>query len=91
MDITELDPGRGMIFVWDSPVTVSFWMKDTYIPLSIAFVSSDLVIIDIQDMEPQSPDQHSAPAPYQYAIEANQGYFEQHGIVTGDRIVMTGI
>lgn len=90
MNIRQLDPDQGMIFIWDRPVDGGFWMKNTYIPLSIAFVSSEMAIVDIQDMEPQSLDQHSPPEPYQYAIEANQGYFREHGIAVGDTIELAG-
>ena len=87
----SLDPNRGMIFIWDGPVSGGFWMKNTYLPLSIAFVDSDLRIIDIQNMEPETLDEHKPPSPYQYAIEVNQGYFEDNGISTGDKVVLDGV
>ncbi len=76
----------GMIFDFKDTVTVGFQMRETLIPLSIAFVSEDHIIMDIQDMEPLSPDVYLPASPYRYAIEVNQGYFEEHKIVVGDRI-----
>lgn len=82
----QLAADEGMIFVFESPARGGFWMKNTLVPLSIAFVDESDVIIDIQDMEPQSLASHAPPSPYLLAIEVNQGYFRQHGIVIGDRV-----
>lgn len=90
MQRTSLHADSGMIFVWQSPVREGFWMKDTLIPLSIAFISVDSAIIDIQDMEPETVISHVPPQPYILAIEVNQGYFERHGIGIGDRAELTG-
>lgn len=81
----QLDADSGMIFVWDSPVQGGFWMKDTYIPLSIAFISKDGAIVNIQDMQPLDLANHIPAAPYIYAVEANRGWFAEHGIKVGDR------
>lgn len=75
----------GMIFVWDRDIREGFWMKDTLIPLSIAFIASDGVIIDIQDMEPQTLTVHYPSGPYRYALEVNKGYFQGNRIRIGDR------
>lgn len=82
----SLAADAGMIFIYEMPVESGFWMKNTLIPLSIAFVDQEGVIIDIQDMEPGSLENHAPPAPYVYAIEANRGYFRQNGISAGDRV-----
>lgn len=82
----SLAADAGMIFVYEEPVQGGFWMKNTLIPLSIAFVDQEGVIIDIRDMEPGSLESHVPPEPYIYAIEANQGYFRQNGISAGDRV-----
>ncbi len=84
MDRSTLAPDAGMIFVWDKPVRDSFWMKNTYIPLSIAFISPDGTIVDIQDMQALSVETHSPPVNYIYAVEANQGWFTAHGVKAGD-------
>jgi len=85
----HLAPDAGMLFEFDTASTAPFWMKDTTIPLSIAFYDGDGRIIDIQDMDPCTtapcPLYHS-PHPYGGAIEANQGYFDRHGIRPGDRV-----
>ena len=85
MNRTQLGAGNGMIFIWEDPVTESFWMKNTPLPLSIAFISVGGVIVDIQDMEPFSVQPHAPAAAYIYAVEANQGWFSAHGIAMGDR------
>ncbi|MBI5869398.1 MAG: DUF192 domain-containing protein [Actinobacteria bacterium] len=81
----RLDADSGMIFVYDNPTQGGFWMKDTYIPLSIAFISEDGTIVDIQDMQPLDQSNHMPKSPYIYAVEANQGWFGQNGIRIGDR------
>ncbi|MHB0866946.1 MAG: DUF192 domain-containing protein [Thermoleophilia bacterium] len=91
MGRTSLAPDQGMLFVWATPTHSSFWMKDTYIPLSIAFVSEAGVIIDIQDMETRSLQPHKPAAAYSYAIEANRGFFDAAGIHAGDQVRFTGI
>jgi len=83
MSHKQLGPDNGMIFVWDSPVQRGFWMKDTAIPLSIAFIAEDGTIIDIQEMQPFSTKQHMPASEYVYAVEANQGWFSDHGINVG--------
>jgi len=85
MGVSSLDADSGMIFVWDSPVTTPFWMKNTLIPLSIAFLSGDGTIIDIQEMEAQTLTQHGPGKAYIYAVEANKGYFSRQGIKVGDK------
>jgi uncharacterized membrane protein (UPF0127 family) len=82
----RLPDDSGMIFTWPAPVRESFWMKDTLIPLSVAFVSNDRVIVDIQDMEPETLTPHQPKQPYIWAIEVNQGYFQRNGISAGDRV-----
>ena len=87
MDVRELPADQGMAFVWDEPVDGTFWMKDTLIPLSIAFVAEDGRIVTIRDMEPCSSDpcpRYSSAGPYVMAIEANQGYFDGVGVTEGD-------
>lgn len=86
MNRTSLDPDSGMIFVWDQPVLESFWMENTLIPLSIAFLGSDGTVHEIQEMAPLSLDLHTPAGPYQYAIEANTGFFKAAGIQVGDRM-----
>ena len=82
----ELAEDGGMLFVFPEDTKAGFWMKDTLIPLSIAFIAADGTILDVQEMEPLSEDRHRPPAPYRYALEVNQGWFEEQGFGTGDRV-----
>lgn len=88
MNRTSLDPDSGMVFVWPAPVTESFWMQNTYIPLSIAFLSRDGRVQEILDMDPLTTTLHTPKEPYQYAIEVNLGYFKAQGISSGDTFVL---
>lgn len=74
----------GMIFVYGGDVQSTFWMHNTYIPLSIAFIAADGTILEIEDMEPETENSHAGPGPFRWAIEANQGWFSEHGIEVGD-------
>ncbi len=82
----ELAEDGGMLFVYEEDTGAGFWMKDTLIPLSIAFIAADGAILDIQDMEPLSEDTHRPPEAYRYALEVNQGWFRQNGFDVGDRV-----
>lgn len=82
----ELAEDGGMLFVFPGDTEAGFWMKDTSVPLSIAFIAEDGTILDIQEMEPLSEDVHRPPEPYRYALEVNQGWFEEQGFGTGDRV-----
>ncbi len=86
MNRASLPADSGMLFVFDGPTTARFWMKDTLIPLSIAFITGDGTILDIQDMQPETLDAHGPAAPYVYAIEANQGWFAAHGVQPGQTV-----
>ena len=82
----SLPQDGGMLFVFGETVSYPFWMKDTYIPLSIAFISEEGLMVDIQDMEPLSERSHYSTQPYRYALEANQGFFQRNGIAVGGRV-----
>ncbi|HIL26729.1 MAG TPA: DUF192 domain-containing protein [Nitrospinaceae bacterium] len=82
----ELSPGAGMIFVFPEDMERSFWMKDTHIPLSIAYINQDGVILNIEDMEPLSLSGVPSSGPCRYALEVNRGWFEENGIQAGDQI-----
>lgn len=83
MGRASLPPDSGMLFVFPSDETVSFWMRDTPLPLSIAFVDSSGSVLSVQDMAPLSVELHSSPGPYRYALEVSQGYFANHHIGPG--------
>jgi uncharacterized membrane protein (UPF0127 family) len=80
----SLPADSGMLFVFKSVGRVSFWMKDTPLPLSIAFIAADGKIVDIQDMQPFSEQTVSPRQDHLYALEVTQGYFNQKGIKLGD-------
>ena len=81
-----LPENRGMLFVFDNVGIHGMWMKNTYIPLSVAFLDERGVIINIADMEPHTTDGHSATGPAKYALEVNRGWFAKHGIKPGARV-----
>jgi len=87
MDRTALGKDRGMLFVYSDEEVRSFWMKNTLIPLSIAYMDSDGRIVDLQDMKPldDDPPHYVSAEPAQYALEVNQGFFEEHGVKVGNR------
>ena len=89
-----LPEDQGMLFVYTDEEKRSFWMKNTFIPLSIAFMDSQGRIVDIQDMKPVGEEQSVPDAklpryvsaePAQYALEVNRGFFEEHGVKVGDK------
>ncbi len=80
-----LGENEGMLFVYDSPRMLSFWMKNTRIPLSIAFIERNGRIAHIERMEAyDSVTLHRSPQPVQYALEMNEGWFERNGVGVGD-------
>jgi uncharacterized membrane protein (UPF0127 family) len=82
----DLPEDRGMLFVFAEDSTAGFWMKDTSIPLSVAFLAQDGTILDIQEMEPFSTEVHRPGGPYRYALEVNRGWFQRHGFQSGDQV-----
>jgi len=77
---------RGMLFVFPEERTHCMWMRNTLIPLSVAFVDADGIIINIEDMKPQTEDNHCAKVPARYALEMNLGWFSQRGIKPGAKL-----
>jgi len=86
MNRFSLQPDHGMLFVFDRPQPLAFWMKNTYIPLSIAFVDANGKILNIEDMQPQDESSHWSQGPALYAIEMRQGWFRGKGIVAGQTV-----
>lgn len=76
----------GMLFVFEDPGYHAMWMRNTLIPLSVAFVDGEGHILNILDMEPQTLDQHASAGPARYAIETNKGWFAARRIKAGDKI-----
>jgi uncharacterized protein len=80
---TEVLDGTGMLFVFEDSQIRSFWMRNTYVPLDIAFMDPAMRIVDIRQMEPESEVLTESAAPAMFALEVRQGWFEQQGIETG--------
>ena len=81
----ELPDGSGMLFVYESEEYRSFWMKDTYIALDIAFLDVSFRIVDIQQMEPHTEDLYNSTAPAMFALEVRKGWFAERGIQVGEQ------
>ena len=82
----SLAPNAGMLFIFDDAALHCMWMKNTYVPLSVAFLDEKGEIINIADMEPQSERSHCAARPARYALEMERGWFAQRGIKAGARL-----
>ena len=80
----HLDKDAGMLFIFEKEGHHAFWMKDTLIPLSIAFIDREGRIVKIRDMQPQTLQSHPPPKPVLYALEMNKGWFSSNGIKAGD-------
>ena len=92
MGVETLAADEGMVFVFDEPSNSTFWMKDTLIPLSIAFVDESGRVIGVRDMQPCEADPcptYGADQPFVLAIEANLGWFDRAGIEVGDHAELT--
>ncbi len=86
MHRTSLPPNGGMLFVFDQDAIHCMWMKNTLIPLSVAFVDAQGAILNVADMQPHSEQSHCAARPARYALEMTQGWFAQRGIRAGARL-----
>jgi uncharacterized membrane protein (UPF0127 family) len=82
----KLAPNHGMLFIFDVPATQCMWMRNTLIPLSVAFIADDGSILNIADMKPQTLDSHCSIRPVRYALEMDAGWFAQRGIKAGFKL-----
>jgi uncharacterized membrane protein (UPF0127 family) len=82
----SLGPNQGMLFVFGERAMHCFWMRNTLIPLSIAFLDDSGRIVNIADMAPQTEDSHCPAAPVRYALEMEKGWFERRGIAAGSQL-----
>ncbi|CAN5517241.1 DUF192 domain-containing protein [soil metagenome] len=80
---SSMPPNDGMLFVFEEPSTQCFWMKNTLLPLSIAYLDDKGTIVNIADMEPQTENSHCSAKPVRLALEMNQGWFAKRGIKAG--------
>ena len=86
MHVKNLPEGRGMLFVYPASASRAFWMENTYVPLSLAYIRSDGTIDQILDMEPLSRQTHPSRGVLRLVLEVNQGWFERHKVKVGDKI-----
>ncbi|WP_294771609.1 DUF192 domain-containing protein [uncultured Rhodoferax sp.] len=82
----ELPQYEGMLFVFEQPSGLCFWMKNTLVPLTAAFVADDGTIVNLADMKPQTTDSHCAMKPVRYVLEMNQGWFAKRGFKAGSKL-----
>jgi uncharacterized membrane protein (UPF0127 family) len=82
----EMPQGEGMLFIFEEPTRQCFWMKNTLLPLTAAFVADDGTIVNLADMKPQTTDSHCSDKPVRYVLEMNVGWFAKKGIKAGSRL-----
>ena len=82
----EMPQHEGMLFVFEAPSQQCFWMKNTLLPLSVAFVADDGRIVNIDDMAPQTLESHCSAEPVRYVLEMNKGWFARKGIKAGAKL-----
>ncbi len=82
----EMPPNEGMLFIFERPSIQCFWMKNTLLPLTAAFVADDGTIVNLADMQPQSLDSHCSTKPVRFVLEMHQGWFVRKGIKAGSRL-----
>jgi uncharacterized membrane protein (UPF0127 family) len=82
----SMGQNEGMVFLFGAPARVCMWMKNTNIPLSVAFIDADGTIVNIEDMQPQTLDSHCGKKPVPYALEMNLGWFKRKNIAPGSKI-----
>jgi uncharacterized membrane protein (UPF0127 family) len=82
----DLGKDEGMLFIFETEGHHGFWMKDTYVPLSIAFIDKEGRIVRITDMKPRTLESHIPPQPILYALEMKKDWFSKNGIKVGDMV-----
>ncbi len=86
MHRTKMGTHEGMLFVFERPGVQRFWMKNTLIPLAIAFVDDDGTIVNTDEMKPQTLDSHCSDRPVRYVLEMNTGWFKKRGMGAGSKL-----
>lgn len=82
----EMPQHEGMLFVFESPSRLCFWMKNTLLPLTAAFLADDGSIVNLEDMKPQTTESHCAAKPVRYVLEMNKGWFTKKGFKPGTKL-----
>lgn len=83
---TAMPQHEGMLFIFEEPATQCFWMKNTILPLTAAFVADDGTIVNLADMKPQTTDSHCSTKPVRFVLEMNQGWFAKKGLKAGFKL-----
>ncbi|MGZ8260519.1 MAG: DUF192 domain-containing protein [Caldimonas sp.] len=86
MHRTAMAANDGMLFVFERPGRQCFWMRNTLIPLSIAFLADDGSVVNVEDMAPQTLDGHCSAKPVRYVLEMNKGWFAKRGVKPGAKL-----
>ncbi|MFC5768956.1 DUF192 domain-containing protein [Thauera sinica] len=86
MNRQTMPPQRGMVFVFPEDAMHCMWMRNTYLPLSVAFLDAQGRVLNVEDMQPQTEDNHCAAGAARYALEMNIGWFRERGVKPGDTI-----
>jgi uncharacterized protein len=82
----EMADTEGMVFVFEQPSPQCFWMKNTLLPLTAAFIADDGRIVNLEDMQPQTENTHCSTEPVRFVLEMNQGWFAKRGIKPGSKL-----
>ena len=82
----EMPQHEGMLFIFEYPSQQCFWMQNTYLPLTAAFIADDGTVVNLADMKPQTTDSHCSDKPVRYVLEMNQGWFARKGIKPGAKL-----
>jgi uncharacterized protein len=83
---TQMAQHEGMLFVFEQPTRQCFWMRNTLLPLAIAFIADDGRIVNLAEMQAQTDDSHCSTEPVRYVLEMNKGWFDKRGIKAGARL-----
>ena len=83
---SDMPMNEGMLFVFEKPTVQCFWMKNTRIPLTAAFVADDGTIVNLENMKPQTTESHCSLKPVRYVLEMNRGWFVKKGVKPGSKL-----
>ena len=86
MSRTAMGTNDGMLFIFERPGQQCFWMKNTLLPLAIAFIADDGSVVNLDTMKPQTLDSHCSTKPVRYVLEMNEGWFAKRGIKPGTKL-----
>lgn len=82
----EMPTSEGMLFIFEQATRQCFWMKNTLLPLTAAFIADDGTIVNLADMKPQTTDSHCSAQPVRFVLEMNQGWFAKRGLKAGSQL-----